>query len=84
MKSNGKAYVFPEKKTILKEIKDAFLDADIGSERFFRFEFDIRQHDNIDILSWLNAQKNFVKIYFSDRNKNEYAGAGVGLSLIHI
>lgn len=78
MKSNGKAYVFPEKKTILKEIKDAFLDADIGSERFFRFEFDIRQHDNIDILSWLNAQKNFVKIYFSDRNKNEYAGAGVG------
>lgn len=78
MESNKKTSVFPEKKTILKEIKDAFLDADVENERFFRFEFEIKQHNNIDILSWLNARKNSVKIYFSDRNKNEYAGTGAG------
>ena len=70
--------VFPEKRNILKTIKDSILAEDNGKEEFFRFEFEIKQNDSLDLISWLNAQKNDVKIYFSDRNRNEYAGIGIG------
>ncbi|MDD3520791.1 MAG: isochorismate synthase [Actinomycetota bacterium] len=70
--------VFPEKEFILDTIKDSFLSANIENEEFFRFEFEIKGHNSFDLLSWLNAQKSIVKIYFSDRNKNESAGIGIG------
>ncbi len=84
MKANKINAVFPEKKTILKKIKDSFFSSSETEERFFRFEFEIKQHNNLNLLSWLNAQKNKVKIYFSDKNKNEYAGIGIGDIINHM
>jgi len=69
---------FPDKSDILKTIKESFLSSDNKKEEFFRFEFNINTKKNIDLLSWLKAQKEQVKIYFSDKNGNEAAGIGVG------
>ena len=47
--------------------------------QIIRFDFPI---DNINILSWLDGQKNSVKIYWSDRlNESEVGGVGVADSV---
>ncbi len=78
MKKLESTHAFPEKRNILKIISDSFLLQDTEREGFFRFEFEIKKTGNLDLLSWLKAQNNLFKIYFSEKKGTEFAGIGVG------
>ena len=65
---------------LLNKIKEEFLYKKIDFEKFYRFEIEIKNPQDVpDPLYWLSCQNEQIKIYWSNRDKS-FCCSGIGVA----